>query len=82
MQLTYVKRPQHTAQAVWGQVRTAYMPNLAPKTRNFYHKLLGQIMEQISQFSEEEQTKSLGDTYMLGYYLQRNDLYTKKDQKD
>ena len=79
MQLAYVKRPQHTAQSVWGQARTAYMPQLPPKTRIFYHKLIGEIMEQISRFSDEEQKKSLDDTYMLGYYLQRNNLYTAKD---
>ena len=79
MQLAYVKRPQHTAQSVWGQVQTAYLPQLPPKARIFYHKLIGEIMERISQFSDEEQRKSLDDTYMLGYYLQRNNLYTAKD---
>ena len=82
MQLTYMKRPQRTAQIIWERIRIAYMRHLTPKARNFYHKLIGQIMEQISRFSEEKQKQSLDDTYMLGYYLQRNELYTKKNKEE
>ena len=40
-------------------------------------------MEQLSEY-EEEANKPLEDTYLLGYYLQKNEMYTgrNKDQKD
>ena len=36
-------------------------------------------MEVISTFPDEEWNKPLGDTYLMGYYLQRNALYTKNN---
>ena len=37
-----------------------------------------QIMEQISERTEEKYDVPLTETYLLGYYLQKNALYTKK----
>ena len=42
-------------------------------------ELIGEIMEQISQFSDREQKQPLKDTYLMGYYLQRNELYKSKE---
>ena len=39
-------------------------------------------MDKISEFKDEEINKALSDTYLLGYYLQQVDLYTKKDDND
>ena len=38
-------------------------------------------MQQLSHFPEPEQNRPLGDTYLLGYYLQRNELYRKKERE-
>jgi CRISPR-associated protein Csd1 len=82
MQPVFCQRPQYASRILWEQVKKAYFPRLTPASRTYYDRLLGEIMEQLSSFPENQQNKPLEDTYMLGYYLQRNALYTsRKDQK-
>lgn len=78
LQPMFVRRPGTTAKAVLEQVKNAYYPRLSVKSRNFYEILIGQIMEQISECTEEKYDSPLTETYLLGYYLQKNALYTKK----
>ena len=78
LQPMFVRRPGTTAKAVLEQVKNAYYPRLSVKSRNFYEILIGQIMEQISECTEEKYDAPLTETYLLGYYLQKNALYTKK----
>lgn len=78
LQPMFVRRPGTTAKTVLEQVKNAYYPHLNVGTRSFYEKLIGQIMEQISECAEEKYDAPLTETYLLGYYLQKNALYTKK----
>ena len=84
MQPAFVKRPQYASRVIWEQLERAYFPRLKVNKPYFYtkyHKLIGEIMEQISAFPEADQKKALGDTYLMGYYLQRNELYKSKNQE-
>ena len=71
MQSAFTKRPLHTSRELWEHLTQAYYPRLRPGFR-----LIGQIFEQISDCPQTEQEKPLKDTYLFGYYLQRNALYT------
>ena len=81
MQSVFVKRPAYAARIITEQLKNAYYPKLSPAARTYYDKLIGQIMEIISEFGDEEFNKPLTETYLLGYYLQQNALY-KKNNKD
>ena len=48
----------------------------------FYKKLISEIMEQISVFPQDQWNQPLTETYLMGYYLQRNNLYSHKTQED
>lgn len=82
MQSVYAKRPQYASRIIWEQVKKAYYPRLKPASRVFYDRLIGEIVDHISAFPEAEQTRPLGDTYLLGYYLQRNALYQSKTDEN
>jgi CRISPR-associated protein Csd1 len=84
MQAVFCQRPQYASRVIWEQLKKAYYPKLRPGTRAYYDKLIGEIMEEISKFPEEKYNRPLGDQYIIGYYLQRNELYTKsrKDEND
>lgn len=82
MQSVFAQRPLYAVKIIWEQLKKAYYPKLKPGTRTFYEKLLGEIAAQLSQFPEQELNCALGDTYLLGYYLQRNELYTPKKKED
>lgn len=81
MQSIFVQRPQYATRVISEQVKRAYYNRLSVGSRNFYERLIGQIMDKLSEF-EEEANKPLKDTYLLGYYLQKNDLYTKRSETE
>ena len=76
MQSVFANRPQYASRVIWEQLKKAYYPKLKPGARGYYDHLIGQIIAQISDFPNGEQNKTLRDTYLMGYYLQRNALYT------
>ena len=54
---------------------------LRPGSRAYYKKLIGEITEQLSNYDDAQLNRPLGDTYLMGYYLQRNELYTSKSNE-
>ena len=78
MQTLFVKRPMYAAKIIIEQLKNAYYPRLNPKVRGYYDKLIGEIMLVISECPDNDKNKPLGEEYLLGYYLQKNALYSKK----
>lgn len=79
MQSVFVKRPAYATKIIIEQLKNGYYPKLKPGNRVYYDKLIGQIMEIISEFGEKDYNKALTEAYLLGYYLQKNALYSKKE---
>jgi len=77
MQTVFTQRPLYASRKLTEQIKRAYFKRLSPAQQTYYERLTGQIMDQLSLF-EEDANKPLEDTYLLGYYLQRNSMYTKK----
>ncbi len=82
LQSVFCQRPLYAANNIESQLERAYFPHLKPGRRMFYKKLMGEIMENISQFPEEQWNQPLRETYLMGYYLQRNALYASKNHDD
>ncbi len=80
MQSVFCQRPMYAAGIIEKQLEQAYFPRLNPGLRGWYKAMISQIMEIISQTPEQQWDLPLSDTYLMGYYLQRNALYTKKDK--
>ena len=78
-QSVFCRRPLYAAHIIESQLERAYFPRLPTGSRMFYKKLIGQIMERISQFPEEQWNQPLRETYLMGYYLQRMALYAPKN---
>jgi CRISPR-associated protein Csd1 len=78
----FTQRPMETFNQLCTHIKTAYLPRLSPASRAFYEKLIGEIVEQLSQITDEPLNASLEDTYLFGYYLQRNELYKSKKEKE
>lgn len=81
LQSVFCRRPMNTAHNLEKQLERAYFPRLKPGSRIWYKNLMGQIMEVLSEFPGEE-NKPLEDSYLMGYYLQRSALYTKKTDNE
>lgn len=81
MQSVFVQRPAYATKIIIDQLKNAYYPRLNPGQKAYYEKLIGEVMLILSEFDDTEYNKPLGETYLLGYYLQKNALYTKKETK-
>lgn len=79
----FSQRPMYMAKNIEQHLERAYFFRLSLASRNYYKKLIGEIMEQIDMTPQSEWNLALKETYLMGYYLQRNELYrSKKEQQD
>ncbi len=82
LQSVYKNHPMQTWMTLEEALRP-YFQKLKPGSRDYYKNLISEI---IKQFREEDQAvmnQGLKETYLLGYYLQRDELYAKnKEQKE
>lgn len=80
MQSVFCRRPMYAAGIIEKQLEQAYFPRLKPGSRSWYKSLIAQIMEVISQYPQESWNAPLEDCYLMGYYLQRKELYTSHNK--
>ncbi len=82
LQSVYCRMPLKTAAQIEAQLEKAYFPRLQPGARSYYKMLIGQILDRIHTDTEQSRWNApLKETYLMGYYLQRKDLYTKKRER-
>ena len=79
---TFRRHPDHTAALITEKIRMAYLPRLSPASRVFYQNLMQEIYHTIDECPQVKPNTALGDSYLMGYYLQRRELYLPKAQKE
>ncbi len=77
LQSAYVNHPMQTWK-ILNDLLTPYFQKLKPGSREHYRRLISEITEQILEEDERKLNQRLKETYLLGYYLQRAELYKKK----
>lgn len=82
MQSVFVQRPGYAAKIIIDRLKNAYFPRLPVGTRIRYDRLIGEIMEQLSLFPQEDYNKPLTEMYLPGYYLQKNALYPIREANE
>lgn len=80
LQSAFVNHPMQTWM-VLREVITPYYKKLGAKRSGYYESMISEIVEMIQSGDESDLNKRLKETYLLGYYLQRAELYKKKDEK-
>lgn len=78
MQSVYCERPMYAARIIHDKLEP-YFERLGAKQRIFYKNLIGEIFGLFKEEDKDKMNKRLEDTYLLGYYLQRSEFYTKKE---
>ena len=76
------QRPWFVFERVNRQLHQAYLPRIDQWQANRYERLVGEIIGFLSDFPEEELNKPLEDTYLMGYELQRNSFFAKKENSN
>ena len=64
------------------QLHQAYLTRIDPWKANRYERLVGEIIAILGEFPEDELNKPLSDIYLMGYELQRNAFFTRKEIDD
>ena len=80
-QHAFTIRPYATAVSVMEHLKMAYYPQLSVYQRSFYEKKIEQIMDILSD-QMDMLNNALGDSYLMGYYLQKKELYTSNKEKE
>lgn len=79
MMAAYCQCPWKTYTLINQKLRTAYLPRMKPQQRTMYKKRTDEIVGIIIEIADGQLNRPLADTYLLGYHLQRNEMYKKKD---
>ena len=82
MQQVFVRRPAYASKIIIEQLKTAYYPKLKVGSRIFYDRLIGEIMSRISDCGEDDFNKPLRESYLIGYYLQKNEFFKKNNGEE
>lgn len=80
-QMAFSKKPYSEFKNIQEHWRNAYYGKLKYSSREFYDKAMTEIMVKLYEYPENEWNKPLDETYLMGYYCQRKELYTKKEEK-
>lgn len=78
LQSVYVNHPLQTCRTLESLVNP-YLQKLTPGAREYYRKIISQIMDLIQDEDIQKLNQRLKETYLLGYYLQRAELTKKKE---
>ena len=75
----YRQRPLYVFERVNRMLQQAYLPRIEPWQRDRYARLTGEIFAILREFPEDTMNQRLNENYLLGYELQRNAFFTKKE---
>lgn len=73
------QRPFYVYERVNRHLHQAYLNRIKPWQANRYERLTREIIGIIREFPEEELNKPLSDLYLMGYDLQRNAFFARKE---
>ena len=79
LQTVYCERPFTTFDTIHRSLQP-YFAGLKKGSRDYYKRLIGEIVEVIQELPDGERNTPLKETYLFGYYLQRQALYAKRDK--
>lgn len=73
------QRPWMVFERINRQLHHAYLNRIDQWQVNRYEKCVGEIVEILQEFPEEDLKKPLEDIYLMGYELQRNEFFKKNN---
>ncbi len=81
LQSAYVNHPLQTWKTLEGLLNP-YFQKLYPGSREYYRQLISEIIVSLQDSDQNMLNQGLKETYLLGYYLQRDALNKKKEAQE
>lgn len=81
LQSQFIQHPLKTFSKIQEQLNRAYIPKLSEASQKFYAKRISDVVSDLVACDryDELKDKPLKETYIIGYYLENKDLFTKKN---
>ena len=76
LQSAFVNHPFYT----WNILEKKINPYFEPTSAEYYKSMIGDIICQLQTDSPAKLNMPLRETYLLGYYHQRKEMFTKKEE--
>ena len=80
LQSAYVNHPMQTWKILDGLLNP-YFQKLNPGLREYYRRLITEIVGSFEEEDAKKLNQELKESYLLGYYLQRAELYKRKEEQ-
>lgn len=77
----FTQRPLYASKSIIEQLKKAYFPQLKPYLRIWYDRQIGEIFAVLDSLNSPGHDAPLNEKYLIGYYLQKQDMYTKKNKE-
>lgn len=83
LQSKFIQQPLTIFEKIYEKLNIAYIPKLSLGSQVYYKKLLADVVADLNKCEryEELMDKSLKPTYIIGYFVQNKELYSKKDNE-
>lgn len=81
LQTVFCRRPLSTWKILEERLQP-YFARLRVGSRMYYKDLIAEIVSKLLESDARRLNQSLEEVYLLGYYLQRKELYNKKDKNE
>ena len=80
MQAAFCERPFYYTHIIHQRLEP-YFTRHKPSSRIYFKNEIGEIMEKLAEFDDNELNKPLNEKYVMGYYLQRAEMYKSKKKE-
>ena len=77
----FTQRPLYATKSIIEQLKKAYFPQLKPHLRIWYDRQIGEVFAVLDSLNSPGYDAPLNEQYLIGYYLQKQYLYTKKNKE-
>lgn len=81
LQNAFTQHPMKTWSVIEGAL-LPYFQKLPPGLRVYCRNIITEIMAKVRDEDQNRLNLPLKETYLIGYYLQRKELYTKKERQE
>lgn len=83
LQSKFIQNPLTTFRKIYEKLNAAYIPKLTTGSQAYYKKIIADVVADLERCEgyADLMDKPLQSTYIIGYFMQNKELYSRKDKK-
>lgn len=83
LQSKFIQNPLTTFRKIYEKLNIAYVPKLTARSQTYYKKIIADVVADLERCEgyADLMDKPLQSTYIIGYFMENKELYSRKDKK-